>query len=185
MNEPDLTQSLLEWVRSHYFGKYRGLVTDNTDPTSRGRLKVKIPALLDTLEVWAMPCVPYAGQGVGFYSLPEAKTGVWIEFEGGDLSYPIWTGCFWADSELPDSGGASIKIWKTEKLTLRIDDSADEMLLKTDSNAKVTLATDVKTEAGGATHTVGSSGVVSEQGAGKVEVTTATVKVNNGALEVM
>ena len=37
----------------------------------------------------------------------------------------------------------------------------------------------------GAKHTVGSSGVVSELGAGKVEVTAAAVKVNNGALEVM
>lgn len=181
----DLTHELLDWVRSHYFGKYRGLVTDNTDPTNRGRLKVRIPAVLDTLEVWAMPCVPYAGKSVGFYSLPEANTGVWIEFEGGDPSYPVWTGCFWADGELPDPGGPSIKIWKTEKLTVRIDDSSDEMMLKTDSDSKITLSSDVKTESGGATHTVGSSGVVSELGSGKVEVTTAVVKVNNGALEVM
>ena len=38
---------------------------------------------------------------------------------------------------------------------------------------------------GGASHTVGSDGVVSELGAGKVEVTTASVSVNSGALEVM
>jgi uncharacterized protein involved in type VI secretion and phage assembly len=183
--ERDVTQELLDWVKSHYFGKYRGMVTDNADQTNRGRLKVRVPAVLGTLEVWAMPCVPYAGKGVGFYSLPEQDTGVWIEFEGGDPSYPIWTGCFWADDEVPDAGGATIKIWKTEKLTLRIDDAADEMQLKTDSDSKLTLATDVKTESGGATQTVGSAGVVSEQGSGKVEVTTAAVKVNNGALEVM
>jgi hypothetical protein len=186
VSESDLTQQLLNWVRSHYFGKYRGLVTDNADPTNRGRLKVKVPALLDTLEVWAMPCVPYAGQGVGFYSLPEANTGIWIEFEGGDLSYPVWTGCFWADNELPDSGGADIKIWKTEKLTVRIDDSSDEMLLKTDGDSKITLASDVKTESGGATNTVGSSGVTSDSGgSGKLEVTSSSVKINSGALEVM
>ena len=184
--DPRLADELLAWVRSHYFGKYRGLVTDNADQTNRGRLKVKVPAVLGSLEVWAVPCVPYAGKGVGFYSLPEKQTGVWVEFEGGDPSYPLWTGCFWADNELPDSGGAAIKIWKTEKLTLRIDDEGDELQIKTTSDSKVTLAADVKTEAGGATHTVAGSGVVSEAGgAGKVEVMSAMVKVNGGALEVV
>jgi uncharacterized protein involved in type VI secretion and phage assembly len=184
--DPHVTEELLTWVRSHYFGKYRGVVTDNADQTNRGRLKVQVPAVLGTLEVWAMPCVPYAGAGVGFYSLPEAQTGVWVEFEGGDPSYPVWTGCFWADDELPDPGGAAIKIWKTEKLVVRIDDGADELQIKTTSDSKVTLSAEVKSEAGGATHTVAAGGVVSEAGgAGKVEVTSAMVKVNNGALEVV
>ena len=146
---------------------------------------MKVPAVLGSVESWAMPCVPYAGASVGFYSLPEPGTGIWVEFEAGDPSFPIWSGCFWGDNELPDSGGAAIKIWKTEKLTLRMDDDSDEMKLETTSGSKVTLASDVKTESGGAEHTVGSSGVVSELAAGKVEVTSASVKVNNGAWEVM
>lgn len=184
MKDPDVTQQLLDWVRSHYFGKYRGTVTDNSDPTGRGRLKVTVPALLDTLEVWAMPCVPYAGAQVGFYSLPEPQTGVWVEFEGGDVSYPIWTGCFWGDDELPDQNDAAIKIWKTEKLTVRLDDSAEELVVTT-NDAKMTLTSEAKIEAGGATETVGSSGVVSDSGGtGKVEVSSSSVKVNSGALEV-
>lgn len=181
----DLTQELLTWVRGHFFGKYRGTVSDNADPTNRGRIKVRVPSVLGDVEVWAMPCVPYAGQGVGFYSLPEPGTGVWVEFEAGDPSYAIWTGCFWGDSELPDPAGASVKIWKTGKVTMRIDDNADELKMETTSQSKVTLATDIKSESGGATHAVGSTGVVSELGSGKVEVTAAAVKVNNGALEVM
>jgi uncharacterized protein involved in type VI secretion and phage assembly len=181
----DLSQELLTWVRGHFFGKYRGTVSDNADATDRGRIKVKVPAVLGAVEAWAMPCVPYAGQGVGFYSLPASGTGIWVEFEAGDPSYPIWTGCFWGDGELPDPGGADVKIWKTDKVTLRIDDSADELKMETTSESKVTLASDIKSESGGAKHTVGSSGVVSELGSGKVEVTTAAVKVNNGAIEVM
>lgn len=178
-------KSLLDWVRGHYFGKYRGTVSDVDDPTSRGRLKVKVPAVLADLEVWAMPCVPYAGDGVGFYSLPAVGVGVWIEFEAGDPSYPVWSGCFWGDGELPDSGGAPIKIWKTDSLTVRLDDDADEILIKNNGDSKITFSSDVKTESGQATHTVGSSGVVSDQGGvGKVEVTTSSVKVNSGALEV-
>lgn len=180
----DLAQQCFTWIRGHFFGKYRGTVTDNADPTKRGRLKVRVPAVLGTVESWAMPCVPYAGKKVGFYSLPENGTGIWVEFEAGDPSYPIWSGCFWADSELPDSGGAPIKIWKTEKVTLRIDDQNDEMKLATTSKATVTLAKTIECKKGNAKHTVSSSSVVSELSAGKVEVTSATVKVNNGAWEV-
>jgi uncharacterized protein involved in type VI secretion and phage assembly len=182
--EVEMMEYVVNWIRSHYFGKYRGTVSDNSDSTSRGRLKVKVPAVLGDLEVWAMPCVPYAGDGVGFYSLPPQGAGVWVEFEAGDPSYPIWTGCFWADGEIPDSNDANIKIWKTDKLTLRLDDSASEMKLQNDKESKITLSDDVKTESGEATHTVGSDGVVSEQGTGKVEVSTSGVSVNDGALEV-
>lgn len=185
MINDDLQQDLLTWIRSHFFGKYRGIVKDNQDDTRRGRLKVSVPAVLGDLEVWAMPCVPYAGDSVGFYSLPPNGSGVWIEFEAGDPSYPIWTGCFWADNELPDTGGPSIKIWKTDKLTVRIDDDGDELAVSTDSNSKITLSDDVKLESGGATHSVGSAGVSSSSnGVGKVEVTDSSVSINNGAFEV-
>jgi hypothetical protein len=182
--EHDVVSELLEWVRSHYFGKYRGTVEDTDDPTARGRLLVRVPAVLGTQTVWAMPCVPYAGPGVGFYSLPPAKAGVWVEFEGGDPSYPVWTGCFWADGELPDDSDADVKIWKTDSLTVRLDDGADEILLENGGGSTVTLADGVKSESGGATHDVGSGGVVSAQGIGKLEVAMGGVKVNDGAWEV-
>lgn len=181
----DVTEDLLEWVRSHYFGKYRGTVTDNTDPTQRGRLKVRVPAVLADVEVWAMPCVPYAGASVGFYAMPDSGTGVWVEFEGGDPSYAIWSGCFWGDGELPDSGGPDVKIWKTTGLTLRLDDQSNELLAESTQGASVTLAADAKTAVSSISHTVSSSGVVSDAGTGKIEVTQSSVSVNSGALEVM
>jgi uncharacterized protein involved in type VI secretion and phage assembly len=184
MMHHDVLALMVDWMKSRRFGKYRGTVTDNADSTSRGRLKVKVPAVLGSLEVWAMPCVPYAGDGVGLLALPEAGTGVWVEFEGGDPSFAIWTGFFWADNEAPEQGNAKIKIWKTQKGTVRIDDDQDAIRIETSSDASLELTGDVVTEAGQATHTVGSAGVVSEQGSGKVEVTSSSVKVNSGALEV-
>jgi len=180
----DLLQQILNWVRSRYFGKYRGTVSDNADPTSRGRIKVRVPAVLGDLEVWAMPCVPYAGAQVGFYSLPNPDTGVWVEFEAGDPSYPIWSGCFWGDDELPDESDVDIKIWKTDSLTLRMHDGDDEMKLETSNGAKVTLTDEIKSEKGSSSHTVGSSNVVSESGS-KVDVSSTSVSVNDGAWEVM
>lgn len=182
--EQDLLQTIVAWIRNRYFGKYRGTVMNNADDTGRGRLQVRVPAVTGDLRVWAMPCVPYAGSGVGFYSLPNPGTGVWIEYEAGDPSYPIWTGCFWADDEIPDESDANIKIWKTDSLSLRMDDNNDELKLETSAEAKITMTDEVKTEKGNSTHTVSSSGIVSDAGA-KVDVSSSSVKMNDGSWEVM
>ena len=43
---------------------------------------------------WAMPSCPTPGNGVGFFR-PAEGANVWVEYEGGDPDYPIWSGCFW------------------------------------------------------------------------------------------
>ena len=56
---------------------------------------------------WALPCAPYAGTARGFFAVPPIGAGVWIEFEAGDVSRPIWTGGWWATGEVPmDETGA-------------------------------------------------------------------------------
>ena len=41
-----------------FFGKYRGLVTDNQDPLSLGRIRAKVPELLGDVETgWALPAL--------------------------------------------------------------------------------------------------------------------------------
>ena len=92
-----MVSALAGAMQARHYGKYRGQVASNADPANRGRLQVSVPALLGDQLVWAMPCAPYAGNGVGLFALPPVGTGVWVEFEGGDLDYPIWSGCFWAD----------------------------------------------------------------------------------------
>ena len=151
-----------------------------------GRIRAKVQDVLgDNESGWATPCTPYAGKGVGLFLIPPKDALVWIEFEHGEPNHPIWTGCFWGDDELPDSSDASVKIWKTDSLTIRLDDNGDEMLLKNGGDSKITISDDVTTESSEASHTVGSSGVVSEQGSGKVEVTNSGVTVNDGAFQVM
>lgn len=110
-----------------YFGKYRGTVVENDDtPLRRGKLKVRVESLLDDNAVWAMPCVPYAGNQLGWYFLPPPMTSVWIEFEGGDLNRPIWTGCYWEDGELPEAITAPTTLMlKTANVTLTINDAED------------------------------------------------------------
>lgn len=108
-----------------YFGKYRGIVVADEDPECLGRLQVECPSLLgEDVCVWAMPCVPYAGPGVGLFAPPPVDAGVWVEFEGGDLTHPIWSGCFWHEGEAPISDPSlRLKVLKTEGLTLTLDES--------------------------------------------------------------
>ncbi|MCV4785551.1 hypothetical protein OFM36_39585, partial [Escherichia coli] len=74
----------------------------------------------------------------------------------GDPSFPIWTGCFWADDEAPLGGSPDIKVWKTDSLTFSLDDQEDEATLKNGSNASMTMNATVETVAASAKHTVSS-----------------------------
>src|SRR3954452_8559303 len=101
----ELLAKLIERVENRYYGKYRGEVVDNDDPDSLGRIKVKVPRLAHDEELgWALPAFPYGGASEqGFFAIPDVGASVWIEFEGGDLSYPIWTGTWYGDGEIPES----------------------------------------------------------------------------------
>jgi len=49
-------------------GKFRGIVTDNEDPSKLGRIRAKVQDVFGENESgWAMPAVPYAGKNVGFF----------------------------------------------------------------------------------------------------------------------
>ncbi len=101
----ELLHQLLQRVEHRYFGKHRGYVHRVDDPDNRGRIQAIVPRLLgDTPTGWALPCTPYAGPDQGLYLVPDVGTGVWIEFEGGDLSSPIWTGMWWGSPAQTDVG---------------------------------------------------------------------------------
>jgi uncharacterized protein involved in type VI secretion and phage assembly len=86
-----------------YYGKHRGLVINNIDPMQKARLLVQVPDVLGLgISSWAMPCVPIAGPQMGSFVVPLIGALVWVEFEGGNPDYPIWTGCFWGSAaEVP------------------------------------------------------------------------------------
>jgi hypothetical protein len=182
----DPLELIEELLHKRYFGKYRGKVVDNNDLMRLGRIKVSVDGIVESGGLWAWPCVPYAGPSVGFYCLPPTGAMVWVEFEGGDASFPIWTGCLWATGELPSEVLTSdTRLLRTEQAQITINDLLGEVTIKNELNASVTLALDVKTEAGLASHTVGALGVVSESAPGKVEVGLAGVTLNNGAFTVI
>ena len=102
MNLERVVAGLVEKIERRFYGKYRGIVVDNQDPSQLGRLKLKVPSVLgpDVVTGWATPCVPYGGAAdQGFLFVPERGAGVWVEFEEGDLEFPIWVGTFWSQPD--------------------------------------------------------------------------------------
>lgn len=112
-----------------FFGKYRGLITNDVDPQRRGRIEVVVPAISERRQ-WALPCVPYAGPGVGFLATPPIGANIWVEFEQGNPDLPIWSGCFWGTGELPKEVTAvrDVKIFKTESHSIML--TSTKMLLQ-------------------------------------------------------
>jgi uncharacterized protein involved in type VI secretion and phage assembly len=163
-------EDLLERLRSRFYGKYRGIVSDVDASTMR--IKAKVPSVLGETDTgWCMPCVPYAGPNVGFAFLPEVGSGVWIEFEGGDVSYPVWVGGYWRDGEYPADAAPHVKVLVTAAPhELKLDDDQGSITLTDPNNNTLTLDSSGMTLANGSSVSV----VVSSQ----------SVSVNSGALEV-
>lgn len=160
---------LVERMRYRFYGKYRGSVTDVDADTLR--IKAKVPAVLGTQETgWCMPCVPYAGDGVGMAFLPEQGSGVWIEFEGGDVSYPIWVGCYWRSGEQPSDATPTVKAIVTK---------SPHKILLDDDHGTITIS-----DSNENTVTLDSSAITLERGSSSLEVNDSEVNVNDGALEV-
>ena len=139
-----------------------------------GRIRAKVPDVFGENESgWALPALPYAGNRVGLFLIPPTNASVWIEFEQGDPEYPIWTGCFWAQGEVPASPAkAEMKVLKTDVATITINDSAGSGGITIETTAGMKIVMDSS-----------SIEVTNGQGA-SVKLSGNQVSINSGALEV-
>jgi uncharacterized protein involved in type VI secretion and phage assembly len=129
---------------TRHYGKYRGTVSDNQDPRHQGRLKVRVPEVLADVESgWAMPCAPFGGDRIGVYLVPPVGAGVWVEFEAGDMSRPIWTGGWWASDKVPtDESGTQatpdVKLTRSEQgLIVALHDDNQTIAISDDSGSNI------------------------------------------------
>jgi uncharacterized protein involved in type VI secretion and phage assembly len=167
---------------SKHYGKFRGMVLNNIDPLQMGRLMVQVPDVSNVLpSTWAMPCVPFGGIQSGMFVVPAIGSGVWIEFEQGNLDYPIWVGCYWGSAaEVPalahatPPGLQAVLLQTTGQNTLMISDTPGPtggILLKSSTGALISIS---------------DIGITISNGQGATIVMTGpAVTVNAGALEVI
>lgn len=157
-----------------YRGKYRGKVEKNFDPLKLGRIQVSVPEVLgEGRESWAMPCVPYAGKGVGFFAIPPEKANIWVEFEGGNPDHPIWSGCFWGDGEVPaEPAEAGMKVIKTDVGTITLNDLKNSITIETNDEKSMKIEINTK-----------GIEITNGQGA-SIKLEGPKVSINGSALEV-
>ena len=200
---------LSEWRNSHHFGIYRGFVDAVEEGDNLGIISVKIPDLFGGQHVVekVRPCSPFAGDKHGFVTIPEVGDGVWILFEAGQTSLPVWIGFWWAGGEMPEPKGKLVRSFITSKgHKLLLDDDADELTVQHSGGGEmkftssditikigdtsVTLTEDDMTLQVGASPTspsikITSSDVtVQASTIGSVKLTSGGVDIGNGAMKI-
>jgi hypothetical protein len=161
-------------VTERFAGKYQGLVVDNEDPKKLSRLRVHAPEVFgDETTGWALPCSPYAGPGVGLAVVPPVGSLVFVEWPAGDTSrVPIWSGGSWSDGDGVAGAGPLAFVLTTpagHKIVLNDEGGGESIEIESASGAKIKLDAD---------------GVAIEFGSQKLAMTSSSVSVNGGALEV-
>lgn len=165
-----------------YYGKYRGTVIQNIDPELRGRLQLEVVDVLSLVPTtWAEPCVGLSGPTgppMGVYMVPPIGAGVWVEFEHGDPSKPVWTGCRFdttanvptlAQAGLPTSPNIVLQTLGQNKIVIS-DVPAMGIMIQTLSGAGM-LITD--------------AGIIISNGKGaSIALVGPSVVINGGALAV-
>lgn len=97
-------------------GMFRGVIEDNNDPLKQGRCKLRVfgvhsPKITEMKTVdlpWAEQASPFfvgSMQGIGINSVPVNGAWVWVFFEKGEISKPVYFASMMGGpySDMPDS----------------------------------------------------------------------------------
>lgn len=156
-------------------GKYRGIVREHGSGPDLGRIRVEVQDVLGSNVLgFALPVLPGAGSDSGLFFVPPVGSWVWVEFEAGDSTRPLWSGGCWGPDELPaEVTSTDIKVFKTTKATVLLDDAKGELTLRLNGSG------------GQPVITLSSNGIKLDNGNGAtIELTGTSVKINGSALEV-
>src|SRR3954471_4876999 len=133
------------------YGVEIAIVTNVKDPEKQGRVKICFPRLPGKPESdWARVCQPSAGDGRGFYWLPEVSDEVLVAFERGQASLAYVVGALWNGKDKPmkdaytDENTTRMIQTKSGHQIVFNDKSGEEKITIGDKSGKRTVTFDVK-----------------------------------------
>lgn len=150
-----------------------GIVTNNKDPESRFRVKVKFPWLSDAEESeWAPVAQAMVGNAYGAALLPEVNDEVLVAFDHGDVRAPVVLGGLYNGIDKPAETSAVVV--KNGKVVSR--------RLETRTKQRMVFSDDQGTKQGLSLHTGDDQQVVTlDQTGGSVTVTGKKIVISSSA----
>lgn len=129
------------------YGVVIGVVTNNQDPESLGRVKLKFPWRDASDEsYWARVATLMAGNDRGTYFLPEVGDEVLVSFDHGDITQPYVIGALWNGKDKPpekNSDGKNntrmIKSKSGHKIILNDEQGKEKIDITTKAGNQITL----------------------------------------------
>ena len=124
-------------------GLHIGQVIDRADPERLGRVRVRIPGLIEPASAWAFP-LGTAGGGSdrrGFFAVPELGAEVGVLFHRGDADRPYYLAGHWGrpggTSEVPEPARdlspaetPQVRVFETGRFLLVFDDRGGKESLR-------------------------------------------------------
>lgn len=125
-----ITEDGLERL-GRYYSVYRGIVIENEDTERKqNRIKVCVPEVMGGVFAWAYPKNQHGSINNGFKFLaPKIGDTVFITFEFGDPTKPLWEYHGWALRQIPKplDGPNKMGIVTPEGNLIVIDDDSGEL----------------------------------------------------------
>jgi uncharacterized protein involved in type VI secretion and phage assembly len=144
-----------------------GVVLDNADAGSRGRVKLRLPAT--GLETWAAVMVPSAGSGYGVSLLPRQGEQVVVAFVSPEL--PIVLGAVWSGGDSQPAEARPVEeryfVRSPAGIEVLLDDKEPKVNIATPAGNRLTI-----TDQGGGKITIEEGGETVEMSPGSIKVTT-------------
>lgn len=128
-----------------YYSCYRGFVQDSNDPQNLHRVRLIVPEVYgnNVYDYWALPKSLYSGEGYGTQCIPQKGDMVWVEFERGQPSKPIWSYGYRAKGEMPKEADVEDKncFWfiTPKGNVVKINDTKNYIHIKTNNGDYVEL----------------------------------------------
>jgi hypothetical protein len=162
-------------------GLQLGEIVDRNDPAGLGRVRVRIPGLVEPASNWAYPlgCSGGGNEDEGFFNVPSVGSEVGILFKMGDPDHPYYMPGNWGDGEVPESsdgGDPDIKVIALKEYDVVVDNrtatkgfkivdkSDDENILEFDGVTK--------------TLTISSTTSITIESTGQVDINGLIVNIN-------
>lgn len=115
-----------------FYGSYNGIVVNNDDPDSRGRLQIQCPEVWgnEDIKTWIIPRGIYAGKKTGFHAMPQKDDVITVTFRGGNPSpeYARWEYGWWLKDDTIDIAEKDVYVFSTPKGHLWVIDEKKDKI---------------------------------------------------------